>query len=47
MKKVKKIMSLFLAALMCGHLNARLWRIPFRLDLRLVEEIQLSICYLR
>ena len=43
----KLMVLLLLAALMCRHLNARLWRIPFRLDLRLVEEIQLSICYLR
>jgi hypothetical protein len=38
---------LLLAALMCGHLNARLWRISLRFDLRLVEEIQLFICGLR
>ena len=46
-QKLGCMVLLLLAALMCGHLNARLWRIPFRLDLRLVEEIQLSICYLR
>lgn len=38
---------LLLAALMRGHLDARLWRILLRFDLRLVEEIQLSICNLR
>ena len=38
---------LLLAALMRRHLDARLGRILLRLDLRLVEEIQLSICNLR
>ena len=46
-QKLSCMVLLLLAALMRGHLNARLWRIPLRLDLRLVEEIQLSICGLR
>lgn len=37
----------FAVVVVCGHLDARLWRIPLRLDLRLVEDIQLPICNLR
>lgn len=46
-QKLSCMVLLLLAALMCGHLNARLWRISLRFDLRLVEEIQLPICNLR
>ena len=47
MKQTKiKPLCLLLAALMRWHLDARLWRIPLHLDLRFVEEIQLSICSL-
>lgn len=45
-QKLGCMVLLLLAALMRGHLDARLWRIPLRLDLCLVEEIQLSICNL-
>ena len=46
-QKLGCMVLLLLAALMRGYLDARLWRILLRLDLRLVEEIQLSICGLR
>lgn len=45
-QKLGCMVLLLLAALMRWHLDARLWRIPLRLDLRFVEEIQLSICSL-
>lgn len=46
-QKLGCMVLLLLAALIRGHLDARLWRILLRFDLRLVEEIQLSICNLR
>ena len=45
-QKLGCMVLLLLAALMCGHLNARLRRILLRFDLRLVEETQLPICNL-
>ena len=46
-QKLSCMVLLLLAVLMCRHLNARLWRISLRFNLRLVEEIYLSICGLR
>ena len=46
-QKLSCMVLLLLAALMCGHLNARLRRILLRFDLCLVEETQLPICNLR
>ena len=45
-QKLGCMVLLLLAALMRWHFDARLWRIPLRLNLCLVEEIQLPICSL-